>query len=74
MHRLELWLDWAHALQSVSQGGTAPQELALSRLCAWVLLAEKQGVHYGLRLPKIAIAPSQGQAHKKNCLQALAQA
>ena len=74
MHRLELWLDWAHALQSVSQSGTARQEKALSRLCAWVLLAEKQGVHYGLRLPSIALAPSQGQAHQKNCLQALAQA
>jgi uncharacterized protein (DUF58 family) len=71
--RLELWLDWTYALQSISQAGAAPRERALSRLCAWVLLAEKQGLQYGLRLPQRELAPDSGPAHQKNCLQALAQ-
>ncbi len=67
VQRFELWLDLA-------QAGSAPQEQALSRLCAWVLLAERQGLHYGLRLPGQEISPGSGEAHKKNCLQALAMA
>ncbi|MDZ7920140.1 DUF58 domain-containing protein [Rhodoferax sp.] len=66
--RFELWLDLAHAGQSVG----ASREHALSRLCAWVLLAEKQGMRYGLRLGGQDIAPDSGPAHQKNCLQALA--
>ena len=71
--RLELWLDWTYTLHSISQTGTTPQERALSRLCAWVLTAEKQGLQYGLRLPQREIPPDSGPAHQKNCLQALAQ-
>ena len=41
-------------------------------VCAWVLLADKQGLQYGLRLPGLEIPPASGPAHKKNCLQALA--
>jgi uncharacterized protein (DUF58 family) len=70
--RLELWLDLAHAQQSIDKTTAAPQERVLSRLCAWVLLAEKQGLQYGLRLPQREIAPDSGPAHQKNCLQALA--
>jgi uncharacterized protein (DUF58 family) len=71
--RLELWLDLAHAAQGLGAiaGGSA-REHALSRLCAWVLLAESQGLRYGLRLPSTEIAPDSGPAHQKNCLQALA--
>jgi uncharacterized protein (DUF58 family) len=39
-----------------------------------VLLAERQGLQYGLRLPGQEILPGSGEAHKKNCLQALAMA
>ncbi len=70
--RLELWLDLAHAQQSIDKTAATPQERALSRLCAWLLLAEKQGLQYGLRLPQREIAPDSGPAHQKNCLQALA--
>lgn len=63
--RFELWLDLAHT-------ASASREHALSRLCAWVLLAEKQGMRYGLRLGGQDIAPDSGPAHQKNCLQALA--
>ena len=62
---LELWLDYV-------QAGTAGPEHKLSRLCAWVLAADKLGVLYGLRLPSLSIAPANGEAHKRQCLQALA--
>ena len=47
-------------------------EAQLSRLCAWVLQAEQQGLRYGLRLGSHEIAPANGQAQQKRCLQALA--
>jgi len=81
VQRFELWLDLAHTgvaggvARSVARGaesGAGPLEHQLSRLCAWVLLAEKQGLQYGLRLAGLEIAPNSGEAHKKNCLQALA--
>lgn len=61
----ELWLD-QRPLASL-----AP-EAQLSRLCAWVLLAERQGLDYGLRLLGQEIAPGQGAAHQQRCLEALA--
>jgi uncharacterized protein (DUF58 family) len=50
----------------------ANPEAQLSRLCAWVLLAEGTGQRYGLRLPGIELGPASGQAHQQRCLQALA--
>jgi uncharacterized protein (DUF58 family) len=35
-------------------------------------MADKQGQQYGLRLSGQEVAPGSGEAHKKNCLQALA--
>ena len=75
VQRFELWLDLAHTgVTGASAGNTggAAFERALSRLCAWVLMADKQGLQYGLRLQGQEIAPGHGEAHKKNCLQALA--
>jgi uncharacterized protein (DUF58 family) len=70
VQRLELWLDLA---QCGSFPGTpATLEHRLSRLCAWVLLAQDRDIRYGLRLPGVEIPPSIGEAHKKTCLQALA--
>ncbi len=63
--RYELWLDFA-------QAGNLGTEHKLSRLTAWVLLAEKNGVDYGLRLPGQEIKPAQGAAHQRQCLEALA--
>jgi uncharacterized protein (DUF58 family) len=63
--RYELWLDFASA-------GFASTEAKLSRLCAWVLSAERLGQDYGLRLPNQVIPPSTGEAHKRRCLEALA--
>ena len=67
--RFELWLDLAHAGMGNAAGGL---EAHLSRLCAWVLLADKKGLLYGLRLPGQDIAPGSGDAHRHQCLQALA--
>ena len=63
--RHELWLDYTQA------GGSDP-ERRISRLCAWVLQAEREGLDYGLRLPGITVKPSRGEGHKRQCLEALA--
>jgi uncharacterized protein (DUF58 family) len=63
--RFELWLDQHHT-------GISHPEHQLSRLCAWVLEAEKLGLDYGLRLGGREIKPSCGEAHKRRCLEALA--
>lgn len=72
VQRFELWLDLAHTGIAGATTGGAALESALSRLCAWVLLADKQGLHYGIRLGGQEIAPGHGEAHRRNCLQALA--
>ena len=61
----ELWLDFM-------QAGSGDIERKLSRLCAWVLQAERLGLAYGLRLPTREIKPASGEAHKRQCLEALA--
>ncbi|HEV8690488.1 MAG TPA: DUF58 domain-containing protein [Ideonella sp.] len=63
--RRELWLDWLQARQPDT-------ESRLSRLAAWVLLAERQGLAYGLRLPGRELAPADGAAHRHAVLSALA--
>lgn len=63
--RNELWLDYA-------QAGLADPEGRLSRLCAWVMMADRAGVDYGLRVPGLQIQPASGEAHRRRCLEALA--
>ncbi|MDP3799169.1 MAG: DUF58 domain-containing protein [Polaromonas sp.] len=63
--RHELWLDFM-------QAGSADIEHKLSRLCAWILLADKLGLDYGVRLPSLEIKPGSGEVHKRLCLEALA--
>lgn len=60
-----LWLEPQHT-------GLVQLEAQLSRLCAWVLQAEKSGLRYGLRISSQEIAPASGLAHQQRCLQALA--
>lgn len=62
----ELWLAWAD-----TGGGDA--EKRLSRLAAWVLRADQEGIDCGLRLPGRELAPSQGEAHRRAALDLLAQ-
>jgi len=61
----ELWLDWAAAA-----GGDTEQRL--SRLTAWVLAADRMGLHWGLRLPGAELPPGQGDAHRRDALDRLA--
>jgi uncharacterized protein (DUF58 family) len=61
----ELWLDW-------NQLPDADPELRLSMLCHQVIETHQSGRNYGLRLPRIEIAPGHGEAHKNHCLKVLA--
>ena len=63
--RRELWLD-ARAT------GLADTEAALSRLCAWVLAADRLGLDYGLRAGGRRVAPGHGEVHQRRCLEVLA--
>jgi uncharacterized protein (DUF58 family) len=63
--RQQLWLDHA-------QCGHSTLEARLSRLTAWVLMADRLGLDYGLRVPGREIAPDQGPLHRARCLEALA--
>lgn len=65
MQQHDCWLERAHT-------GLGHPEQQLSRLCAWVLLADQQGLRYGLRLGQQDIAPDHGPAHLQRCLRALA--
>ena len=64
--RAELWLDFA----------TLPVQLdieaRLSRLCTWVLAADRTGMPYGLQLGGQQVRPATGAAHRAACLRLLA--
>ncbi len=47
-------------------------EVRLSRLCHMVLDAHRRRLLYGLRIPGVEIPPDWGEAHKHECLRALA--
>lgn len=61
----DIWLQWVDADQQDA-------EATISRLCRWVLEAEKTDYPFGLILPGQTFAPGRGQAHKDHCLTALA--
>lgn len=65
MQRQELWLDFARL-------GGLDVEGRIARLTAWVLIADEQGLDYGLRLPGVEITPAGGLAQRLRCLEALA--
>ena len=65
---LELWLDLAQSglpADPTSTGERPARERALSRLCAWVLAADRLGVAYGLRLGPLQLPPATGEAHRR---------
>jgi uncharacterized protein (DUF58 family) len=66
----ELWLDLHHT--GLPAGTEVGLEQKLSRLCAWVLAADRADLHYGLRLGATAIAPGSGSVHRQECLRSLA--
>ncbi|SJM90266.1 DUF58 domain-containing protein [Crenothrix polyspora] len=61
----EIWLDFNHA------PGHSLEE-RLSYVCRWVIDAEQAGLRYGFILPGLRLEPSNGQAHYRQCLEALA--
>lgn len=61
----ELWLDYADTPDH-------NDEEKLARMTRWVLDAEAQGLHYGLRLPDGELPSSTGIAHRDECLRRLA--
>ena len=62
----DVLLDW-HALRAL------PYEARVSRLAAWVDLAEREGRRYRLRLPgQPELGPGRGLEHHHACLRALA--
>lgn len=50
----------------------ADTEARLSRLCAWVLTAERTGLRWALELPDRRLPEGEGPAHRIACLDALA--
>jgi uncharacterized protein (DUF58 family) len=65
----ELQLTWADA---VVPGTASDTERRLSRLTAWVLMAERAGLRYALGLPGHAVAAQHGPPHQRACLDLLA--
>ncbi len=61
-----------HFQTAAAAPAPAGVEARLSRLCAWVLQADRLGLDYGLRLPGNEVRPGSGEAHKRRCLEALA--
>lgn len=60
-----LWLNWWQTPERDVEG-------RLSRLTRWVLDAHAAGLPYGLKLPGRALPPQTGEAHMRQCLEALA--
>ncbi|MGH8476820.1 MAG: DUF58 domain-containing protein, partial [Methylococcales bacterium] len=61
----DLWLD-------LERTPGADLEERLSQLCRAILDADRLGIRYGLRLPGFVHKPGHGEAHKCECLKALA--
>ncbi len=61
-----------HWRQTADLGGDT--EARLSRLCAWVLQAERAGLRWALVLPDQALPEGEGASHRLVCLDALARA
>lgn len=60
-----LWLDESGA-------GAGDRETRLAQLTRWVLLADRAGMVYGLRVGDQQIGPDSGPNHRLACLRALA--
>ncbi len=69
-----LALDWQRCGSGGNATGasTSDPEARLSRLAAWVLAAEKQGLAYALRLPGVELPRAAGDSQRQQALLALA--
>jgi uncharacterized protein (DUF58 family) len=59
------WFDFDEA-------GDAGLEARLSIMTRWIVDADRAGEDYGLRLPGFERSPAHGDAHRRQCLEALA--
>jgi uncharacterized protein (DUF58 family) len=62
----------SQATLSLQHTGMSQMEEQLSRLCAWVLLAEDKHTDYSLQLPAEQLAASHGKEQRQRALRALA--
>jgi uncharacterized protein (DUF58 family) len=62
----ERWFDWDQLPADMHT------EARLSRLARWVLLAEGEGLRFGLKLPGATVPLGEGLAHRDRCLKELA--
>ena len=62
----ELWFDYDELPQDMDR------EARLSRLARWVLLGERGGLKFGLRLPGVEVPLAEGDAQRERCLKELA--
>ena len=62
----EMWFDYAGLPDNMDR------EARLSRLTRWVLLAARDGLRFGIRLPGVEIALGEGDAQRDRCLKELA--
>jgi uncharacterized protein (DUF58 family) len=71
---IKQWTGEADEILHLDWQALAPldDEARLSQLARWVVLAERGGASYGLRLPGNVLAPARGQGHYHACLRALA--
>jgi len=61
----QIWLTW-------NDVNHLELELALSQLCLWVVRADNQAAHYGLKIGDHIFKPTVGGQHREQCLTALA--
>ncbi len=63
----EMWFDYEDANLAVLD-----REARLSRLARWVLLATRDGIRYGLKLPGVEVPLGEGKSQREQCLRELA--
>lgn len=63
----EMWFDYEDNNLAVLD-----REARLSRLTRWVMLATRDGIRYGLKLPGVEVPLGEGESQREQCLRELA--
>lgn len=63
----EMWFDYEDTNLAVLD-----REARLSRLARWVVLATRDGIRYGLKLPSVEVPLGEGESQREQCLRELA--
>jgi uncharacterized protein (DUF58 family) len=71
---IKQWAGEADEMVMLDWKDTPPAgvEARLSQMARWVVMAERAGIQYGLRIPGTTLEPGCGEAHFHACLRALA--